>query len=297
MRQTEAEEVDEEKKPIEEEIARAIATVFGVTAEQIQQALEEGDFMLVQPQTPGTDTEGSQLLTATQILDEDSLRQRLEDRFDEEVPKAIERGFETGLRRMDEFEAEGTFNPQDPAVQNVQRRLNRQAVGITDATRRRINTVIRGMQDDPSNSVSDIADAVLEEVDGMSKLPQDPDRQTRAQRIAATTTQTGFEAGQMSAMRELGAVGRKWLSTRDDRVRPGHLEADSEGQTVRLDEPFRVSGQAGIPEAARERLEYPGDPSGSPGNVINCRCTQLPLLDEETFQDEQSSSPDLGDLI
>jgi hypothetical protein len=32
---------------------------------------------------------------------------------------------------------------------------------------------------------------------------------------------------------------------------------------VPIDEPFIVSG---------EELMYPGDPSGSAGNVINCRC-------------------------
>jgi len=57
-----------------------------------------------------------------------------------------------------------------------------------------------------------------------------------------------------------------------------------------------VSPRAGRPQEARERLEFPGDPSGSPANVVNCRCTMLPILDEETYQDEQSSEPDLGDL-
>jgi hypothetical protein len=253
-------------------VARAVASVFGVTAEELRQALEEGNFAL-----PGEPEPGSRLLTATEILNEDSLRRRLEDRFDQEVPDIIQQGFEVGLRRMDEFEAEGAFNPQDPIVQNAQRQLNSQATGITDATRRRINEVIRIAQDDPSNSVSDIAEKITEEVEGMGALPQDSGKQSRAQRIAATTTQTGFEAGQMSAMRELGAVGRKWLSTRDERVRPGHLEADSEGQTVRLDEPFMVSPRAGRPQEARERLEFPGDPSGSPANVVNCFTGDVPV--------------------
>lgn len=52
-----------------------------------------------------------------------------------------------------------------------------------------------------------------------------------------------------------------WTSQRDDRVRPAHWDAD--GQEQPLAEPFIVDD---------EELFYPGDPNGSPGNVINCRC-------------------------
>lgn len=47
----------------------------------------------------------------------------------------------------------------------------------------------------------------------------------------------------------------------DGRVRPAHLVAD--GQEVPEGEPFIVDG---------ELLMFPGDPKGSPENVINCRC-------------------------
>jgi hypothetical protein len=51
-----------------------------------------------------------------------------------------------------------------------------------------------------------------------------------------------------------------WL-TAGSRARDTHIAAD--GQQRPLSQPFRVGG---------ELLEYPGDPSGSPENVINCRC-------------------------
>jgi uncharacterized protein with gpF-like domain len=47
-----------------------------------------------------------------------------------------------------------------------------------------------------------------------------------------------------------------------------HLAAD--GQVQDIDEPFDVGG---------EQLMYPGDPAGSPGNTINCRCTVLPVME------------------
>jgi hypothetical protein len=57
-------------------------------------------------------------------------------------------------------------------------------------------------------------------------------------------------------------VGKMWLSRRDDRVRPFHVDAD--GQTVPWDEPFTVCG-------GRE-MHFPGEPVGSPDCWINCRC-------------------------
>lgn len=59
---------------------------------------------------------------------------------------------------------------------------------------------------------------------------------------------------------------KAWLSTEDTRTRPTHKKADQ--QRVGIREQFRVG---------RARLMYPGDPSGPPGEVIQCRCTLLML--------------------
>jgi uncharacterized protein with gpF-like domain len=54
---------------------------------------------------------------------------------------------------------------------------------------------------------------------------------------------------------------REWIAASGERTRSSHNAAD--GQTVGMDEPFIIGG---------ESLDYPGDPSGSADNVINCRC-------------------------
>lgn len=85
-------------------------------------------------------------------------------------------------------------------------------------------------------------------------------------RIARTET-TRVEN---SAKQDVGEYGKKlgfkmmkqWVATEDARTRPEHTAAD--GQTVPIDEPFKVGG---------EYLMYPGDESGSAWNTINCRCT------------------------
>jgi uncharacterized protein with gpF-like domain len=60
---------------------------------------------------------------------------------------------------------------------------------------------------------------------------------------------------------------RRWMAALDDRTRDAHGSAD--GQIVKVDKPFNVGG---------EELMYPGDPAGSAENVINCRCTQEPVI-------------------
>jgi len=60
---------------------------------------------------------------------------------------------------------------------------------------------------------------------------------------------------------------KEWLSTMDDRVRDAHANAN--GQVVKINQSFSVGG---------EQLRYPGDPMGSAGNTISCRCTVLPVI-------------------
>jgi len=57
---------------------------------------------------------------------------------------------------------------------------------------------------------------------------------------------------------------KTWLATMDHRTRETHAQAN--GQEVPIDQPFSVGGQS---------LDYPGDPSGSDAEVINCRCTAI----------------------
>lgn len=76
-----------------------------------------------------------------------------------------------------------------------------------------------------------------------------------------------------TANREPGTTYKVWLATMDGRTRPDHADAD--GQTVPINEPFYVMA---------EPLQYPGDPSGSHENVMNCRCTTL-------YQDTADGEP------
>jgi hypothetical protein len=90
----------------------------------------------------------------------------------------------------------------------------------------------------------------------------------RAMRIARTEVMRASNEGAMIGANELDIELKKvWISTEDGRTRT-FADGDFDhsimnGVTVEMNEPFNVSG---------ENMDYPGDPNGSEGNTINCRC-------------------------
>lgn len=89
----------------------------------------------------------------------------------------------------------------------------------------------------------------------------------RARAIAQTETNRARNAGTMAAGTEQARVtgrvlSKKWLAHKDERTRIAHHAADNQVRPFYA--PFDVGG---------EPLMFPGDPTGSPENVINCRCS------------------------
>jgi Phage Mu protein F like protein len=94
----------------------------------------------------------------------------------------------------------------------------------------------------------------------------------RARVIARTEAIGAFNAGRHAGFLSYAAqVGGRWdkvwLATHDHRTRPTHArETGADGQRVPLTVPFTVGGAA---------MMYPGDPTGPPQEVIQCRCSIL----------------------
>jgi len=129
------------------------------------------------------------------------------------------------------------------------------------------------------NSASEIIRATREAVEerlreGLEEgegIPQLADRirdlfeetyKHRAETISRTEVISANNKASLEAMRQAGIKTKTWLTAIDERTREAHIIAD--GQQVGIDEKFKVGG---------EELEFPGDPNGSPENIINCRCT------------------------
>ena len=90
----------------------------------------------------------------------------------------------------------------------------------------------------------------------------------RAVRIARTEVHAATNTATQAAVESTGLpnLTREWIAMADERVRSSHRHAH--GQIRGMNEPFTVNG---------EELMYPGDPNGSAGNVINCRCVVIYL--------------------
>jgi len=229
-------------------------------------------------------------LTAQKILPMEELISDLQEVFGEHMADLVRHGVEAAAERLD---ANADFNPDDPRVQEVLQALNSQARGVSETTQKQINDEIREAAAS-NETIGEAADRVQRRLRQMADGDRDPDTdvsQSRARRIAQTSTTTAFERGQQTAFRDLDMYGMRWLSQRDGRVRGGHLEAD--GQQVRMGQPFQVGPDRSGPT---ENLRFPGDPKGSPANIINCRCTALPIRDKETFEKKQKQQPDLSSL-
>lgn len=121
-------------------------------------------------------------------------------------------------------------------------------------------------------------DTVTGEVDRILTANATDRWPNRARTVARTETMGAVNAGVFRAA-QLDAEARGdlapfkvWISTEDNRTRPTHVAAD--GQRTLLSEPFRVGGA---------QLLFPGDPRGPANEVINCRCSILPIVLGETI--------------
>jgi hypothetical protein len=154
-------------------------------------------------------------------------------------------------------------------------------VGVNDVTVGKIRSVLdKAISQDMG--IAETSRIMSREISGISRI--------RSERIARTEIVAASNKGALVSAQATGLTLKKsWLSTRDDRTRESHVDAD--GQTKALAEPFLVDG---------EQMEAPGDPSASPGLVINCRCTvifeqaEAPMFDTEIPIEPQSQLDEFG---
>lgn len=125
-------------------------------------------------------------------------------------------------------------------------------------------------------SVQQITDRLCETLGS-----QDEDRMRTFARTAITGAENAGRQEQMKNAAEMGIkVNKRWEATHDNRTRDSHRAID--GEEVPFDEEFSNG------------LEYPGDPSGAPSEVYNCRCTMVSVYPD--FEDYEASAKRYEDL-
>lgn len=137
----------------------------------------------------------------------------------------------------------------------VRKKVAQKVAWVNDTTKANIRAIIELGKAD-GKSVGLIAEDIW------SSTNQDINFK-RAVRIARTEVHAASNTATQAAVESTGLTGltREWIAMADERVRSSHRKAH--GQVRGMDEAFDVNGEA---------LQFPGDPNGSVGNVINCRC-------------------------
>lgn len=167
------------------------------------------------------------------------------------------------------------FNAAHARVADALRRRTVRIANWSDEVAAQIrDTVAEG--ESAGLSISAISQTLLDLVDG--------EGQAWAERIARTEVTGAANEAALQAADQSGVVTQKqWLATPDERTRPSHAEAD--GQIVDLDDVFEVGDSL---------LDHPGDPGADPGEVVNCRCTMLLLIENPDGTTDEVDPGDSG---
>jgi len=194
---------------------------------------------------------GATLSNLDQLVRTDPVLEAYQDLYARVGPDFALSSFNSITRRKDERQ---TDQWMDWMHRYVETDLGGRISDITEVT---LNRLQRSIQSGIDEGLG--IEAIAERITRSNAV-----NSVRARVIARTEIIGASNAGSDLGARSTGlSLQKEWISTPDGRTRPDHEAAD--GQTVDMDELFIVGG---------EQAQYPGDPSLSAGNVIQCRCTQ-----------------------
>ena len=158
-----------------------------------------------------------------------------------------------------------SFNLKDPNVLQAIATQQNRIKYVNDDTYKKLRALLDTAYDEGwtinqlENGIKDLYDKWINgDIVDKKKL------QSRAKTVARTEMGTAVNGGDYFGQVQAGVKFHEWLATIDGATRPDHTFAD--GQKVEINEPFTVGG---------DKLRYPLDPAGSPGQTINCRCTTI----------------------
>lgn len=188
------------------------------------------------------------------------VRAQRQERYAAQVLERLQDGFPDYVQKLADQIKDETDDP-------TERRERLGALLDLDApsleTRRRLDTLrARSVDDSLSSGERRRARQELDQLrDEVASNPDDRQWTPWARVVADTEAVGAFNSGTFEGNEEAGRTRKVWRSEHDARTRPSHRGAD--GQAVAIDQAFSVGGS---------RLMFPGDPTGPPDEVFNCRC-------------------------
>lgn len=156
----------------------------------------------------------------------------------------------------------GDFDPKDPFIQANLALTYNLLVRIPDEVHAMVvATILDGSQKAEST------EQIAKRVDDILTFTGSENWENRAKVIAQTETNRHFNGSTLAhgLLREQAgdsSLSKQWDTVMDNKERLEHREVNNDVQPLK--QPFIVG---------EEPLLFPGDPAGSPSNVINCRCS------------------------
>jgi len=174
------------------------------------------------------------------------------------IKQSVEAG---GNAAVSDFDLPIDFNSTDPRVQVMAENFALKLTEINRFSQAQVREVLtsgfgRG------DSIQEISKNLRSLYAGWTDKKLD---HNRSMRIARTEMNGMVNGGASEAYSQAG-LGKEWVAVLDGETRMDHIIAD--GQKVKANEKFLVGD---------DLMAFPSDPSGSPENVINCRCTMIPV--------------------
>lgn len=189
-----------------------------------------------------------------ELFDMEKWLKKFGDDLDKNFKAAILAGAKKGIA---DIGAESEFDLNSPLVQAfLQDKEFKFTFAVNNTTEKKLRTELTaGLE----------ADETIEQLSRRVQKVFGFADEVRAPRIAATEVNTSVNFGVHDAYRQSDIVQQKnWLSQRDGNVRDSH---NIDFEIVNLSELFSNG------------LMYPGDPNGDASEIINCRCTTLPVVE------------------
>lgn len=182
----------------------------------------------------------------------------LRERAKQNVKTAYVSGFDLGMKETGQDIDLQTFDP------NIERAVAQRLEFFADKVNRSTTNLLKKEINSGIGNGESI-DKIAQRVDKVFQFSGD----FRSKRIAQTEVIGAANDGTLASYKEAGVTKKEWLTARDEVVRDSH---HIDGQVVESEESFTT----GI----GSKLQYPGDrSSGAPAeDIINCRCTVLPVL-------------------